>query len=375
MRIAHLVTSGELAGGQAVALRLARAARSAGHDALFLSPTEGPFLTATAEDGFRAELVDVTRTFRLGGLVRLTRLLRRLRVDLLHTHVHVAPSILGRVAARAAGVAVVSHLHIENHFRRRRIARAPLVALDNATARLCARLPAVSEATRRAFEEQGFPRRLLETVHNGVDVAALDAIASPELRRRVGVREDALLLGHVGRLAPVKGQRELVEALALIAPRHPRAHVVFVGADLETGGAYGVELRRLADELGVADKVSFAGYVSDGAAAIRELDVLVLPSWIEGLPLVVLEAMAQERPVVATAVGGTAEAVVDGETGLLVSPRDVPALAAALERLIGDDELRRRLGTAGRARVEERFDAARMESRVLEIYAEAAGRR
>src|SRR5439155_12588372 len=117
MKIAHLVTSGELAGGQAIALRLARAARDAGHEPLFVSPTSGAFLDEAAEDGFGTELVDVGRTYRLGGAVALTRLLRRLEVDLLHTHVHAAASILGRVAAKAAGAAVVSHLHIENHFR------------------------------------------------------------------------------------------------------------------------------------------------------------------------------------------------------------------------------------------------------------------
>jgi glycosyltransferase involved in cell wall biosynthesis len=364
MRIAHLVTGGELAGGQVVALQLAIAAREAGHDALFISPTSGELVDRAAAEGFATELVDVRRTTRLRGAARLAHVLRRRDVDLLHTHVHAAANVLGRIAARASGAAVISHLHIENHLRPSRLARAPLVGLDNATARLCARLVAVSDATRLAFERQGFPRRLLQTVHNGVDAAALRAAPPVGLRAELGIPNGDLLLAHVGRLAPVKGQRELIEALRALG--RDDVHAVFFGSDVERGGAFGAELERLADGV----NVRFAGFRADAAAALGETDALVLPSWIEGLPLVVLEGMAVGQPVVATAVGGTPEAVVDGETGLLVPPRDVPALAGALEQLLGDDDLRRRLGEAGRSRVESHFAASAMTQRILEIYDE-----
>ena len=255
-------------------------------------------------------------------------------------------------------------MHIENHFRPSRLARTPLVVLDNATARLCARLVTVSDATRLAFESQGFPSPLLETVHNGIDAAALRAAPPVALRAELGIPKDDFLLAHVGRLAPVKGQRELIEALRGLA--RDDVHAVFFGRDVERGGAFGAELERLAEGL----NVRFAGFRADAAAALAEADALVLPSWIEGLPLVVLEAMAQGKPVVATAVGGTPEAVVDGETGLLVSPRDVPALAGALERLLGDEDLRQQLGEAGRRRAEEHFPVSAMTRRILEIYDE-----
>jgi glycosyltransferase involved in cell wall biosynthesis len=364
MRIAHLVTSGDLAGGEVIALQLAIAAREAGHEVLFVSPTPGELVDRAAAEGFPTELADVRRTTRLRGAVRLARVLRRREIDVLHTHVHVAANVLGRIAARSRAIHVISHLHIENHFRPTRLARAPLVGLDNATARLCARLIAVSDATRLAFERQGFPSRLLETVHNGVDAPALRAAPLVGLRAELGIPDRELLLVHVGRLAPVKGQRELIAALRRLG-RHD-VHVAFFGRDAEHGGAYGAELEGLAEGL----NVRFAGFRADAAAALAEADVLVLPSWIEGLPLVVLEAMAQARPVVATAVGGTPEAVVDGETGLLVAPRDVTALTRALQRLVGDEALRRRLGEAGRRRVETHFSATAMTHRILEIYDE-----
>jgi glycosyltransferase involved in cell wall biosynthesis len=375
VRIAHLVTGGEVAGGQAVALRLARAARARGDDAFFVSPTTGAFTAAAAADGFTVELVDVSRTFRLAGAVRLRKILRRRHVDVLHTHVHLAAGVLGRLAARSAGCVVVSHLHIENHLRESSAARFPLVALDNATARLCARLVAVSEATRAAFERQGFPSRLLETVPNSIDLAALESVAAVDLRRELALSPDSLLVGQVGRLAPVKGQRDLLGAFAAIRERHPGAHVVLVGSDDERGGAYAAELEADARDLRVADAVHLLGFRTDALGVMRAFDALVLPSRIEGMPLAVLEAMALATPVVATAAGGTGEVVDDGRTGLLVPVDDAEALAKALDRLLADAGLRDELGRAARIHVAANFDARVHDRRILDIYDEAVARR
>jgi glycosyltransferase involved in cell wall biosynthesis len=146
--------------------------------------------------------------------------------------------------------------------------------------------------------------------------------------------------------------------------------LLLIGKDLERGGAFQAELEREAERLGVRERVLFTGHRDDARALLAEADVVALPSWTEGLPLAVLEAMTQARPVVATLVGGTAEVVVDGETGLLVPPRDPEALAQAIERLLADPTLRRRLGEAGRRRVEERFSLDAMTRRVLAIYDE-----
>lgn len=369
MRIVHLVIGGDVAGGQLVALQLARAARARGDEVGFVAPAAGAFVDEARAEGFPVALVDVGRTFRMRGLLRLVRLLRSFQADLLHTHTHAAANVLGRLAARLAGARVVSHLHIEGHFRPG-AAGAPLRALDNATARLCSRCIAVSDDTRRAFERQGYPSRLIETVRNGIDVAAAAAAGRDGIRAELGVPEDAPLAGEVGRLCDVKGQRELVEAAAHV----PGLHVVLVGADLEAGGAFQERLEREAEHFGVRDRIVFAGYRPDAAAILAVLDVFVLPSWIEGLPMTVLEAMAQRKPVVATPVGGTPEVVVDGETGVLVPPRDPAALAEAIQGLVSDRKRARSLGEAGYRRVAEEFDAETMAQRVLEIYDDVAGR-
>jgi glycosyltransferase involved in cell wall biosynthesis len=356
MRIVHLVIGGEVAGGQVVALQLARAARDRGDEVSFVAPERGPFTELATREGFGVDVLSLRRSFQLGAAWRLARLLRRRRADVLHTHTLAAANILSRLAARAAGVPVVSHLHIENHFRPG--TRRLLAGLDNATARLAARLVAVSEDTRRAYERQGYPRGRIEVVYNGVDVPANGGFRRNEPAR----------IGEIARLCDVKGQRELLQAVA----RLPEARLVLAGRDLEQGGAFQDSLERESEQLGIRERVEF-GFHEDVPALLESLDVVALPSWTEGLPVVLLEAMAHARPVVATPVGGTPELVVDGETGLLVPPRDPEALAAALRRLLEDPDLARRLGEAGRTRVAERFTAAAQARRILELYDELTG--
>jgi glycosyltransferase involved in cell wall biosynthesis len=356
VRIVHLVIGGEVAGGQIVALRLARAAREAGHDVSFVSPDDGPFLALVREAGLDARVVPLGGALDLGALLRLTRALRAARADVVHTHGHFSVNVLGRLAGRLAGARVLAHMHIENAFRAGRGRRAQ-VALDNATARLCFAIVAVSDATRASLLAQGYPASRVVTIHNGIEPV--------EPAEPVRLAEGPTVL-EVARLAEVKGQRTLLRALAQLD-----ASAVLAGRDIEAGGAYEQELRAEAERLGVAGRVVFAGLRDDVPGLLAGCDVFCLPSTMEGLPLVVLEAMAQGRPVVATAVGGTPELVVDGETGLLVPPDDVDALARALGRLLAEPELARRMGEDGRARVREHYSAASAAERVLALYQQA----
>jgi glycosyltransferase involved in cell wall biosynthesis len=364
VRILHVCIGGEVAGGQVVALQVARAARARGDWVELVVPARGPFSDLAESEGFPAHLLDLNRTYRLGAAARLAQHART--ADLVHTHTLAAANVLSRAAGRAAGTPVLAHLHIENHFRP--ATEPALRRLDNLSARSCAALVAVADDTRRAYERQGYPRGRIEVVYNGVEASV--PAGDGDLRAELGIPEGAPLVGEVARLCEVKGQRELIAAL----PRLPDAHLVLVGKDLEQGGAFQTGLEREAERLGVRDRVVFAGYRDDARRILGQLDVLALPSWTEGLPLVVLEAMAAGRPVVATPVGGTPELVADGETGLLVPPRHPAALADALRRLLTDADLRRRLGEAGRVRAGERFTVAAMTDRILQLYDEVAGR-
>jgi len=357
VKIAHVVIGGEVAGGQMVALRLAKAARDAGHDVSFVSPTDGPFLELVRAAGFDAWVVPMRGGLDARAVASLTRRVRANGIGVVHTHGHFSVNVVARIAGRFAGARVLSHMHIENVFRGG-AGGAAQVKLDNATARLCFALVAVSDATRAALVQQGYPPDRLVTIRNGIEPTA---VAAPT---RLA---DGPTVLEVARLARVKGQKTLLAALARVD-----ASVVLVGCDLESDGAYERELRADAERLGVADRVVFAGYRDDVPALLAGCDVFCLPSHAEGLPLVVLEAMLQARPVVATPVGGTGELVVHGETGLLVPAGDAAALAAALSELLGDPARARRLGEAGRARVLAEFSAAEAAARVLGLYDNAA---
>ena len=357
VRIAHVVIGGDVAGGQLVALRLARAAREAGHTASFVSPSDGEFLEQVRREDFVATIVPIAGALDLGSTVGMVRALRAARVEIVHTHGHFAVNTVARVAGRLAGAQVLSHMHIENAFRPG-FGRRVQTRLDDATARLCFAIVAVSEATRTALLRQGYPAARLTTVHNGIE----------PFERSEPVRlADGPTIVQVARLADVKGQRTLIAAL-----RRVDATAVFVGRDLETGGAYEQRLRDEARQQGVAERVVFAGFRHDVPGVLAGSDVFCLPSQMEGLPLVVLEAMSQARPVVATAVGGTPELVVHGETGLLFPPGDADALADALRELLGDPARARRMGEAGRARVLADFSAEVSVDRVLRLYRDAA---
>jgi glycosyltransferase involved in cell wall biosynthesis len=355
MKIVHVVIGGEVAGGQIVALQLARAARDAGHDVSFVSPSGGPFVERVRSEGFAADVIPIRGALDLASIARIRRRLRG--VDVAHTHAHFAVNVVARVAGRLAGARVLAHMHVENAFRTGPT-RYLQIALDDATARLCFAIVAVSDATRSTLVDQGYPAGRVVTVHNGIE--AVDLAEPVRLT-------DAPTVLEVARLAEVKGQRVLLAALAKLD-----ASALLVGRDLERGGAYEQELRREAERLGVSDRVVFTGQRDDVPGLLAGCDVLCLPSTVEGLPLVVLEAMAQGKPVVATAVGGTPELVVDGETGLLVPPGDAGALAAALGKVLRDPELARRLGEAGRRRVLASFSLSAMTERVLGLYVDAA---
>lgn len=368
MRIFHLVISGDVAGGQLVALQLMRAARTAGHEVAVVSPGTGPFIDLVRDEGIPVHHADVSRTFHIRGAVRLARLLRAERADILHTHTAVAANILARVAGRIAGARVVTHLHAHNTFRRHAAAAAAMRLLDNVSARLASRIIAVSASVGDSYACQGYPAGRIVVIPNGIEVGPLPASRPSRIREEVGVPAGVPVLGEIGRLCAQKGQETLIAAAASL----PGAQVLLVGDDLEQEGAYQHRLERLALAAGVADRVFFTGYLGDTAAVIDELDVFVLPSWIEGMPLVLLEAMGRARPVVSTAVGGIPEVVEHGVTGLLVRPGDPAALAHALQELLADPDRARAMGEAGRKRVQERFSAAAATSRVLEVYDELA---
>jgi glycosyltransferase involved in cell wall biosynthesis len=231
---------------------------------------------------------------------------------------------------------------------------------------------AISRYVRDTVASLGTPTNRIHTVLNCVDPARWDpASDGRRFRDEIGVPMGAPLLASVSRLFSWKGQRELVRALPSVVERVPGVRLVIVGADepYVHGGSFTAELKQLAAELGLGDRVLFTGARSDIPAVMAACDVFTLPSFEEPFGLVFLEAMAMKRPVVALNNGGTPEVVEHGRSGLLSEPGDLSTLASNIVSLLEDPALRARMGEYGRTRVLEYFNARRMADDAADAYA------
>ena len=305
------------------------------------------------------------------ALAELVALLRRERFDLVHTH-NPKPGVLGRVAARAAGVPLVVNtvhgLYATPEDRLRK--RAAVLGAEWLAGR-CSDLELYQSeedlrwAARLRLSRKGRSHLL----GNGTDVGHFDpARVPPEraaaLRRELGIPADAVVVGAVGRLVAEKGYRELFAAARTVRGADPRVRFLAVGApDLEKADAIGE-----AELAAAAGDVVVTGWRDDVRDLLAVMDVFVLASWREGMPRSAIEAAAMGRAMVLTDIRGCREVARHDREALLVPPRDPDALAEAVARLTADPALRDRLGSAARARALERFDEAQVAERVIGHY-------
>jgi glycosyltransferase involved in cell wall biosynthesis len=223
----------------------------------------------------------------------------------------------------------------------------------------------VSEAVKQVvLDREGVAESRVVVVNNGVDLHQAFSGMQEITRRELGFNEDNLVLGMVANYnRPVKGVTHFLDAIPAIIEAVPSARFLFVG-----GGDEENALRHKARTLGVEPYVVFAGYKKEIHRYYEIMDISVLTSFSEGLSLTLLESMGYDIPIVATRVGGNPELVVEGETGYLVPVKDHRILVDRIVALLQDKELRRRMGKAGRSRVEQRFRMPDVANRYLEIY-------
>jgi glycosyltransferase involved in cell wall biosynthesis/protein-tyrosine-phosphatase len=326
--------------------------------------------------GVEVAVVDEARHNPLRMVPAITRFLRAHDVDIVHTH-RPKDNVIGTVAAKLAGVPhVIRTVHgLPEPMRGWSRAKYRLHdALDRAMLRCFAdRIVAVSRHAAAALSRSGYPRTRLVPIHNGVDLECVRATrTAADVRRAFGIDDDELIVGTAGRLTAVKGQQHLLGAARLILLQEPKARFVFVGS-----GPLKRDLVARAAALGVERACLFIDPRVDAKAGVFDLmaafDVFVLPSLSEGSPMALLEAMALGRPIVATKVGGVPEIVLDGETGLLVEPRNEQALARACLELARDRPWAATLGAAARRVVEAEFSHERNGRALLDLY-RGAGR-
>lgn len=360
-----------IGGGEKHLLAIANAAREAGwRPTIVCLPGSG--LAAAAEsEGLATVGVPLMRRFVPATVLRLRRVLRELHPDVVHTHGFFVNNV-GRVAARLARApVVVSTVHCEPDSSTRFDAstRAGLTqrlrdAVDNVTSRCADAIIAVAQVIAAELENQGIEAGKIRVIYNGIVLPDRD-LEEAEAGEAAQSLPAGCLVGTVGRLEPVKGLDYLLEAAKRVCDARPDVRFVVTG-----DGPIRRELEQRIEALGLADRVTMTGYVEGTTALVAKMDVYVLPSLSEGLNMSLLEALALERPTIATSAGGNGEVILNRRTGLLVPPRDVEALTGAIEWMLDNPEPARRLGEAGRHRVAEVFSQEKMCAETLALYDE-----
>jgi glycosyltransferase involved in cell wall biosynthesis len=303
----------------------------------------------------------------LTALVRLVRLFRRLRPDIVHTHTAKAGA-LGRVAAWAAGVPLTIHTfhgHVLDGYFSPAVTGA-FVRVERALARMTDCLVTVSPRLKAEILAMGIGRpEQFEVVPLGLDLGRFrrPRPALPALRRELSLPEDVPLLGIVGRLVPIKDHATLFEAMVHLSSGPQAPHLVVIG-----DGEDRPRLERLVADLGLGNRISFLGWRTDLETIVPEMDVVICASKNEGTPVALIEAMAAGVPVLSTDVGGVGDLVTHGTTGWLVPSSDPAAMAHGIGELLSDADRRARLAAAGRAVALEQHHVAGLIRRVEALY-------
>ena len=317
-----------------------------------------PVLLSASRKSFRSALgaLLVAPFCLLPILFRLRAIIRARRARIIHTN-GLKAHVLGCALALLTGEKLIWHFRdfLEGY---------PL-RLFRGLGRI---FPDRTIANSRAVKERLGNLGKISVVYNGVEGGGVRSGDREAFRREFGWGEGEKVIGTVGHFAPLKGQEDFVRAAAAVIASAPRSRFLIVGEAIYPGGRdYKLKILDLISALGLCGKMVCPGPRDDLAPVLAALDIFVLPSWSEGFGRSNLEAMAAGVPVVSTAVGGIPEVVADGETGLLVPPRDPAALAAAILRLVEDESLRKKMGEAGRERA-ALFSVEKMVAGVVEVY-------
>jgi len=337
LRIVHSEAAVAFGGQERRIYKEMLAMRERGHTMEMICQPGTPLARHLEEAGFRVHPVPMAGKVNfMKGIARVASILKQGRFDVLNTHSR-RDTIMAAAAARVAGTPlIVRTRHLANR-----------VNSMLAYTWLPHRVTTVSEYVRRYLIERGVPPERVHTIYSPV-VLPPESVQST-LRGELGLAEDDIVVGCVAVMRALKGHRTLVDAIAPLMATRRNLHLVFVGS----GSPVFEQTRARVAELGLQGRIHLMGTRTDVPQLLAGFDLFALATEQEASGTVYVEAQASGLPVIGTDVGGVSEMMRPGVTGLLVPPRDVPALRAALERLIDDPGLRRRMGRAGHALIRE----------------------
>lgn len=351
LTILQVITQRRFSGAERICLALCEELRQRSHRVVLLCKPNGGMPEIARSAGIEVRTPAISGKMNLLSPLRIAAIAREIQADVIHTHLSTA-GLWGTLAGRISGIPVVAHVHAMN---------------SKQCYQFADRIITCSAGVLQHLVSQGVSQGMLRVAYNGIDLRRFEGLPDPaRVRMGLGVPADAPMVVCVAHLSPKKGQEFLIRAVALLSDRWPGLHCLLVGE-----GDMGDLLRGLAEGLGVGDRIHLLGFRSDAVAVMNAADVAVLPSIAkEGLGLVLVEAALLEKPAVASNAPGIDEALQDGVSGLLVPPGDPQGLAEALDRLLADGDLRRRMGEAGRRRALTTFTIPAMTDGVETVYRE-----
>ncbi len=361
-KVLQIIDGLNVGGAETLLIDLARGLQNADYDVVVAYSTHGALESHLRE--LNIPLVHLPRNFRVDPflLFRMWRLIQNEKPDIVHTHLFKS-DLHGRIAAWLSKVPlIISTVHNNDAW----IRKFPLGQIYGWTARLAHRIIAVSEEVREYhIKYANTPADKIQVISNGVDVSRF---ANPNLnpfafRAEFGIDSSAPLIGIIGRLEPQKDHENFLKAAALIAKEIPNARFIIIGA-----GSLHDDLVKQTEALNLSARVVFAGIREDIPLALAALDLLVISSRWEGLPVTLLEALAARCAVVATNVGGIADVVTSNESALLVPPQNHIALAESCLRVLRDPQLAEKLSSAGFERVNSAFSMDAMMKKTIALY-------
>ncbi|MBL7071167.1 MAG: glycosyltransferase family 4 protein [Candidatus Omnitrophica bacterium] len=367
MRILHLATHLNMGGIGRYVTNLAKAFKKKGHT-VFVASSGGELERVLSDEGIKHIYVDIRTKSELspkllGSYKVLRRLIREENIDLIHAHTRVAQVIAALLSSREK-VPYVTTCH---GFFKNRLGRRLFGCWG-------ARAVAISEAVRDQLTGSfKIPEERVALIHTGIEMERFTRDVLPgekdSIKRGLDLGGEHVI-GTIGRLSPVKGQEILIKAARKLTAEFPDIKVLLVGDGPDEN-----RLRRLSTKLGLDGATVFTGSIEDTARIIQAIDVFVLPSVAEGLGLSLIEAMASGKACIASRVGGAANIIEDGVTGILVRPQDPDDLAAAIKRMFKDRQISRSFEDKARKRVIKDFSIDDMVFKMEEMYSEVIGSR
>lgn len=361
MKVLHLISSGGMYGAEVMLLNLTRSLAGNGcHVAVgvFHNRHNPHFELAERlkSAGVDVQLIQCHGQVDFSALYRIRHFAKVGQFDVIHTHGYKA-DIYGFLASRLTSIPIMATAH---NWTGKSEVPSIYNRLDRLALRWFRRIAAVSDGVAEMLRASGVATQRIVRISNGVDLAPFKSIPGKTANR---ADKGKVVVGMIGRLVKEKGVHHFLRAVAEVRQSCPDTKFLVIG-----DGPERESLKKLAHDLGIEATVVFLGHCSDMPAKYASLDICVLPSLLEGMPMTVLEALAAGMPVIATAVGEIPRMVDTDVNGLLVSPGNVAELAAAMKRLICNPTLRLQMGEDGRNKARLFFSAERMAESYIDVY-------